>query len=94
MLHTSESRFNTWLDMISDKDGFDRLNRNSDTVLAKTSYNIIKSAAPVLDLLKGDPQIVLLTVIPVEGARTFFRKVLEILGGIGSSFATLVGLEE
>ena len=35
----SESRFDTWRDMILDQDGFERLNRNSDVVVAIASYN-------------------------------------------------------
>ena len=47
----------------------------------------------MLDLLKGDPQVVLTVVNAIELDVSFFHNVQELSGGIGSNFGDLVGLE-
>ena len=89
----SESIFNTLKHVILDQDSFERLNLNSDAVVAINSYSMILSVAPILHALKRDIPISTLMVSHIEVDISFTHSVQELLGGTGSNFGTLVGLE-
>ena len=78
-----EIRFNTCRHIVLDQDSFERLNRNSDTVVAMASCDRSASEALVLDLLKIHLQIVLIVVSPIEEDISFFHIVQELPCGIG-----------
>ena len=88
----SALRFSSWQDLVLADDKMDRLNRNTDAVVAITHCSRNPSSNMVLDYLNEDPHIVLLCVEQVTGDIALFHHVQEVSGGIGSNFKSKVCL--
>ena len=89
----SDSRFNLWRDFLLDKEEYNRLNKNSDTVLDIINTSEGNSDGRILESLQRNPQLVIIAVDQIEGSITFFYNIQELLERIGSSFNSRVGLQ-
>ena len=67
-------------------DKMERLNKNTDAVVAITDYTQNVRQSISLDYSKDDPCIALLSVEQATGSISLFHNVQEVSGGIGSNF--------
>ena len=82
----SDSTFSSWRDLILAEDKMDRLNRNTDAVVAIIHCSRNPSSNMVFDYLKDDPHLVMLSVEQVTGDIALLHHIQEVSGGIGLNF--------
>ena len=78
-------KFSSWQDLILADDKMERLNKNTDAVVAITDSTQNEHQSMVLDYLKDDPHIVLLSVEQVTRNISLLHHIQEVSGGIGSN---------